>query len=334
MIYDAAIPVNTTGGESQLVFVAVNDFAITRRRLKNGWRYVDGSGSAIIDAGEVDRLNRIGLPPAYNDGRFCDDPRGHIQAIGTDARGRRQYRYHPDFRTDKDAEKFALCLDFGRALPALRKRLETDLALPPTSRGCVLASLVRILDAAFLRIGNEAYARDNKSFGLTTLRNRHARIKGSAVHLEFRGKGGIMRAVRLNDRSLARIVRHCQDLPGQQLFQYRDDDGAIHPVTSSDVNAYLRDAMGADFTAKHFRTWHASVLAYAALREGASLKEMLARVSAALGNTPVIARKSYVHPRLIDLATSDAASLPNPPRAGRRQSREERGLIGLLQHAK
>ena len=214
----------STDDRSQLVFVAVNDFPITRKRLKNGWRYLDGSGSAIVAADEVDRLNRIGLPPAYTDARYCDDPQGHIQAIGIDARGRRQYRYHPDFRADKDAEKFALCLDFGKALPALRKRLESDLALPHSSRACVIASLVRILDAAFLRIGNAAYARDNKSFGLTTLRNRHARIKGAAVHLEFRGKGGIMRAVRLSDRSLARIVRHCQDLPGQQLFQYRGDD--------------------------------------------------------------------------------------------------------------
>lgn len=319
--------------EDQLVFVTVSEFTIRRRRLASGWHYTDDGGAAIDDSDEIDRLNRIGLPPAYNEARFCAHPLGHIQAIGIDARGRRQYRYHPDFRADMDAAKFALCQEFGGALPALRKRLEADLARPPATRECVLASLVRILDAAYLRIGNETYAKHNKSFGLTTLRNRHARVKGGAVHLEFRGKGGIMRSVRLNDRSLARIVRHCQDLPGQQLFQYRGDDGALHPIASSDVNAYLRDAMGAEFTAKDFRTWHASVLAYGALHEGLGLKNMLARVSAALGNTPAMARKAYIHPALIELAAADDPNLPKLPRALSRQSREERGLIRFLEQS-
>ena len=313
-----------------LVFVAADNLSIRRLRTAGGFRYVDDDGSAIGQAEEVDRLNRIGLPPAYGEARYCPDPRGHLQAFGIDARGRRQYRYHPDFRASKENEKFALCRDFGSALPALRKHLEIDLTRPPADRECVLASLVRILDAAFLRIGNETYARDNKSFGLTTLRNRHARVKRGTVHLEFRGKGGIMRAVRLDDRSLARIVRHCQDLPGQHLFQYRGEDGAIHPVTSNDVNSYLREAMGGDFTAKHFRTWHASVLAYTALREGLTLKDMLARVSAALGNTPAVARKSYVHPRLMEIALAGGVTLPRPPAETRRQSRAERGLIALL----
>ena len=318
---------------SRLVFVETSDLSISRAAASRGWRYFDGSGARITDRAEIDRLNQIALPPAYTDARYCPDACGHIQAIGIDARGRRQYRYHPDFRAGKDAEKFGLCLAFGEALPRLRKQLQRDLARPPAQREAVLASVVRILDAAFLRVGNESYARENKSFGLTTLRNRHVRLKRGALHLEFRGKGGIMRSLRLNDRSLVRIVKHCQDLPGQKLFQFRDEDGAVHAVSSNDVNAYLREAMEADFTAKHFRTWHASVIAFAALREGMPLKAMLDRVAEALGNTPAIARKAYVHPLLLELATQGAMPKETLPRATRWQSREERGFIRLLQQA-
>jgi DNA topoisomerase I len=270
------------------------------------------------------------LPPAYSKARFCTDPDGHLQAVGTDARGRLQYRYHADYRAEQEEAKFSRCLEFGKALPRLRKQLQRDLKGPPASREAVLAAIVRIMDTAYLRVGNEAYARENKSFGITTLRNRHARLTPGQIRFQYRGKGGIERTVRLSDRSLARVVRHCQDLPGQQLFQYRDESGELRRVTSGDVNAYIRDVSGADLTAKHFRTWHASVIAFGALLDGGTVKSICAEVSDALGNTPAIARKSYIHPRIIAAAGDGETILPKLPRASARLSQEERGLIAWL----
>lgn len=312
-----------------LSYCDLAQLTITRRRAGKGWAYFTAVGKRIADAAEIARLDAIALPPAYTDAAFNPDPSGHLQAVGTDARGRRQYRYHPDYRAAQDERKFALCAEFAAALPKLRAQLERHLAAPPTSREAVLAAMVRLLDTAYLRVGNEAYFRDNASVGLTTLRNRHAKVSKTTLLLDYRGKSGVMRTVRLNDRSLTRIVRRCQDLPGQSLFQYREPDGAVHAVNSGDVNRWLRAVMGDDFTAKHFRTWHASVIAFRARRSGHTLKQLLEDVSSALGNTPAIARKSYIHPALLDM--DDAALLTRPlPRTTRYMSRYERGFADWL----
>jgi DNA topoisomerase I len=303
---------------------------ITRRKSGRSWAYYDEAGKRIVERDEIDRLNAIALPPAYRDARFNPDPLGHLQAIGIDARGRKQYRYHTEFRAAQESGKFSLCADFGQALPKLRRTLSDQLSAHPTSREAVLAAMVRILDQAYLRIGNEAYRQSNKSFGLTTLRNRHASLRGHTLQLQYRGKSGIMRSVKLNDRSLSRIVRRCQDLPGQNLFQYRDDDGEIRAISSAEVNGFLRETMGGDFTAKHFRTWHASAIAFEALHRGNGLKETFEEVAQALGNTPAIARKSYIHPLLLQMPPDDLQAVALP-RETQWQTRTERGLLALLQ---
>jgi DNA topoisomerase-1 len=315
--------------DEALVYAEAAALTIRRRRAGRGWHYFDETGQRITDPAAVERLNRIALPPAYTEARFCSDPLGHLQAIGTDARGRRQYRYHPAFREARESTKFANCAAFGLALPALRRRLDQDLAAPPRRREAVLAAIVRILDCEYLRIGNQTYVRENKSFGLTTLRNRHAKLTRDSLALEYRGKGGIMRKVRLTDRMVIRIVRRCQDLPGQQLFQYEGEDGQVHAVNSADVNVYLREITGSDFSAKDFRTWHGSVIAFAALNRGAGLKEMLAEVSKALANTPAVARRAYIHPSLVAAAQSKTFVPRRLPRPGR-LSREERGFLDWL----
>ncbi|MFN3520256.1 MAG: DNA topoisomerase IB, partial [Sphingomonas sp.] len=272
--------------------------------MRHGWGYFDPDGARITDREEIDRLNSIGLPPAYRDAWFCPDPMGHIQAVGWDEKGRKQYRYHPEFRAAREDEKYNLCAAFGRGLPRLRERVEQDLKSRRHSKEKTIAAIVKLLDTAHLRIGNETYAKSNKSFGVTTLRDRHARIKGSTLRLQYRAKSGKMRTLTITDGSLARFVKKCQDLPGQKLFQYVDADGEPRPVTSCDVNAYIKEAMKGDFTAKHFRTWGASVIAFETLAQAdkdISLKTLLAPVTEKLGNTPAIARKSYVHPALIAL---------------------------------
>lgn len=308
---------------------------ITRRRTGRAFGYFAANGSRITDRDEIDRLNRVGLPPAYGNAWYCPDPHGHIQAIGWDDRGRKQYRYHPDFRAAQDAAKYDRCAMFGHGLPRLRARVERDLARPGLGRDKACAAVVRLLDLSKVRIGNEAYAQSNKSFGATTLRRRHAAVRGRTLKLEFRAKSGKLRKLSISDRALLRFVKKMQDLRGQQLFRWYDDEGEAHAVTSTDVNAYIKDAMHADFTAKHFRTWGASVIAFRVLfdtRGKASLKEMLDVVAEDLGNTPSIARKSYVHPALIDLAKSSAPwdATMKLPRTMRHLDRYERGLIAFL----
>ena len=320
---------------SHLTFVDDELPGITRRRHGRYWAYFAPDGSRITDRDEIDRLNRIGLPPAYANAWFCPDPSGHIQAIGWDERGRKQYRYHPDFRAAQEAAKYDRCSAFGRSLPRLRARVEKDLSRPGLGKDKACAAVVRLLDLSKVRVGNEAYAQENKSFGATTLRKRHADVKAGKLKLEFRAKSGKMRRLVINDRSLLRFVRRMQDLRGQHLFRWLDEAGESHPVTSTDVNQYIRDAMRGDFTAKHFRTWGASVIAFRVLfdtRGDVTLKQMLEAVADQLGNTPSIARKSYVHPALIDLAKSGAHWDPNMklPRSMRYLDRYERGLIAFL----
>lgn len=312
---------------------------ITRRKLRHGWSYWDADGTRISDRDEIDRLNAVGLPPAYTDAWFCPHPNGHLQATGIDDRGRKQYRYHPEFRAGQEAAKYDRCAAFGHGLPQLRARIEADLRKRSLSKERAVAAVVRLLDHGHVRVGNEGYTKANKSFGATTLRKRHAKLTGGALRLQYRAKSGKLRTLTLTDASLRNFVKRCQDLPGQHLFGWLDDAGKVHPVTSGDVNAYIRDAMGDDFTAKHFRTWGASVIAFEALTDAESpigLNTMLEPVTEALGNTPTIARKSYVHPDLIDLAKDrdaqetfrDALTLP---RATRHLSRAERGLIAFLE---
>lgn len=310
---------------------------ISRRRIGRAWGYFAADGGRITDRDEIDRLNAIALPPAYQNAWFCPDPQGHIQATGTDARGRKQYRYHADFRARQDNDKYGRCAEFGAALPRLRRRVAADLARRGLGRETVLAAVVRLLDSEYIRVGNEQYAKENKSFGATTLRSRHVRRERGGLRMRFAGKHGITREVAITDRNLARIVRRCNDLPGQNLFQYLGPDGEPHAITSADVNDYIRSATGTDFTAKNFRTWGASVIAFETLLKAAAagerigLKAMLEPVAEALGNTPAISRKSYVHPRLIE-AVRD---FPDDPLGGMERPRARRGLssaeTGLLQ---
>jgi DNA topoisomerase I len=311
---------------------------ITRKKAGHGWGYYNPDGSRITDREEIDRLNKIALPPAYTDAWFCPNADGHIQATGVDARGRKQYRYHLDFRAQQEADKYERTADFGRALPKLRARVEADLAGRKLAHDTVVAAVVRLLDLGHIRVGNENYAKENKSFGATTLRNRHAKVQGAKLRLEYIGKSGKKQRLTIEDKRLANIVRRTQDLPGQHLFEYVDDDGQPHPIGSHEVNDYIKNATGGDFTAKHFRTWGASLLAFEhilATAEGGkiSLKPMLEAVAASLGNTPAISRKSYIHPALIELCRNgDAGELCalKLPRAVQHLTSHERALIGFL----
>ena len=309
---------------------------ITRRKRGKHWHFFASDGTRLADGETVARLNKLAVPPAYRNVWYAADPASHLQAIGYDAKGRRQYRYHPDFRSEREGHKYDRCVAFGRALPRVRARVEADMLLRGLPKDKVLAAVVRLLDQGHIRVGNDCYARENNSFGATTLRNRHGQVRGSTVKLDYRGKSGKMQQVRLSDAALARIVKRCQDLPGQALFQYLGDDGEAHRIGSGEVNAYIKNTMGDDFSAKHFRTWGASVIAFETIvraRAPLTLKALLEPVAAALGNTPAISRKSYVHPRLLELVTSGAAAelMGTPlPRATRWLSGVERGLIGLL----
>ena len=320
----------------KLIYVDDTLPGITRKRSGKGWAYYDARGKRIADADERVRLNAIALPPAYRDAWFCPAPNGHILATGIDDRGRKQYRYHPDFRAARESEKFDGCVCFGKLLPLVRKRVEEDLAGTALTCERIVASVVRLLDLGAIRVGNEQYSKENKSYGATTLRQRHAEVTGKTLKLRFKAKSGVLRELSLTDGHLARLVRRMQDLPGQHLFQYVDSEQEYHPVTSGDVNDYLAEAMGERFTAKSFRTWHASALAFDILAhaEGqVGIKALTDAVAERLGNTAAVTRKSYIHPALFELADRQAKwreglKLPRPTQW---LSREERGLIELLE---
>ena len=307
-----------------------------RRKQGRAWAYYDDD-ERVTDRDEIDRLNALALPPAYTDAWFCKDANGHIQATGRDARGRKQYRYHPDYRARRDASKYDGCREFGEALPKIRRRVERDLKRRKLARDSVLAAVVRLLDTEHMRIGSEQYAKANKSFGLSTLRSRHLRRRNGRMKMRYVGKHGIVHEATITDAALKRIVGKCQDLPGQMLFQYVNGDGNPHPITSADVNDYIREASGADFTAKHFRTWGASVIAFdqvlSAGEERISLKTMIEPVADALGNTVTMSRKSYVHPALIDAVRErpdDPLRGMKRPRARRRLSSAETAFLKFL----
>ena len=293
------------------------------QRLKHGehFRYRDAQGRWLRDVDEISRIRMLAIPPAYTQVWICPLPNGHLQATGIDARGRKQYRYHADWRSMKDESKFERLEAFALALPRIRARVARDLQLPRGSktsgRSQVLAAVVRLLDTTLLRVGNEEYASTNGSYGLTTLRTRHAAVQGQALRLRFRGKSGVMHDARLDDPRVARVVRQCQQLPGQTLFQYADDDGAPRSVSSTDVNDYLAEAArGERFTAKDFRTWHGTVQALELTRlacepgraaaDGTryTAKDILAAVAKQLGNTPAVCKKAYVHPAVLALGSA------------------------------
>jgi DNA topoisomerase-1 len=313
---------------------------ITRRKLRGKFCYFEPSGQRIVDPEEIQRINALAVPLAYTNVWICPDPRGHLQATGRDARGRKQYRYHPRWREVRDTDKYARLRDFGLALPKLRKQLEALLAAPGFSRDKVMATVITLLDATLIRVGNAQYARDNRSYGLTTLRNRHVEINGSAILFQFRGKSGIEHQITVKDRRLARIVKRCQEIPGQNLFQYLDENGERHTITSADVNTYLQTLTGADFTAKDYRTWAGSALALAVLREvewqpGSQAKQhvvaMVEEVSRELGNTAAVCRRCYIHPAVLEgFSLGALAQLPRPRmRKGLRA--EEVALAMLLE---
>jgi DNA topoisomerase-1 len=307
---------------------------IRRIKTRTGFRYVDPAGKPVADRAQLTRIKALAIPPAYTDVWIAPDANAHVQATGRDARGRKQYRYHKRWRETRDETKFERMVAFAKALPRLRAAIERDLALPGLPREKVLATVVALLASTMIRVGNDEYARENDSHGLTTMENRHVRLEGDAVRFRFRGKSGVRHDVTVHDRRLARVIRACRDIPGHELFQYLDDGGGHVPIHSHDVNAYLREIAGDDFTAKDFRTWEGTMacaleLAAARAETKADAKravvEAIARVAARLGNTPSVCRKSYIHPAVIDefLATG---ALELAARRMRRTRRERHAL--------
>ena len=317
-----------------LVFSDDTGPGITRVRRGKGFSFHLPDGAKITDKAELRRLMAIGMPPAYQRCWFNPDPNGHIQATGYDARGRKQYRYHPAFRMGQEATKFALCAAFGEALPKMRARVAKALGKRTVSRERGLAGIVRLLDAAHFRIGNRQYARENKSFGVSTLRKRHVALRGKSLEWSYRGKSGKMHRRVVQDRALLRIVRDLQDLPGQHLFKYVGEDGALHEIGSHDVNRYIAETMGSGFSAKHFRTWGGTLVAFEAWLGGGGvvgLTAVLRRVADELGNTPAVSRKSYVHPAVLAAIKGKLAPPQRLPRRTQWLEPAERGLIAFLQ---
>jgi len=335
----------TDGCEAQegaaLIYTDDHGPGITRVRRGKGFSFHLPCGTRIGDKAEIARLASIGMPPAYQRCWFSIDPAGHIQATGYDARGRKQYRYHPAFRAGQDATKYSLCAAFGEALPAMRARIEAVLTdrtpknRAPTRERC-LAAIVRLLDIGHFRIGNEQYAKANRSFGISTLRKRHVNVHGNAIELTYRGKSGKMQNRILHDRALLRIVKDLADLSGQRLFQYVDELGSVHDIGSGDVNRYITEIMGSAFSAKHFRTWGGTLVAFeawVAAGGATTLDAVLREVADELGNTPTVSRKSYVHPAVIAAIKSGeppASVLQKKPRPTRWLQSGERALIAFL----
>ncbi len=305
----------------------------SRRRKGEEFEYFDTKGKPIRDEQRFLRIQRLTIPPAWNDVWICPSPNGHIQATGRDVRGRKQYRYHDRWREIRDENKYDRLINFGKALPKIRRRLKKDLGLNGLPRAKVLATVVQLLERSLIRIGNEEYARENKSFGLTTLQDRHVDVKGSKLRFRFRGKSGREHEVDVTDRRLARIVLKLQDLPGQSLFQYLDDDGNVRDISSQDVNEYLREITGEEFTAKDFRTWAGTVLTAVALgtaaasetkkQAKANIKHTISAVAEVLGNTPAVCRRCYIHPAILKAYLSGNSVNGFKPRS---QQLEKRGI--------
>jgi DNA topoisomerase-1 len=309
---------------------------LTRTGKPGHFRYSGHDGKPVRNKSTLARIARLAIPPAWRNVWIAPHANAHLQATGRDAKGRKQYRYHPDFSAMRDGVKYAHLLDFAEGLPALRKRVKADLRRPGLPRQKVLATVVTLLEETLVRVGNEDYARTNGSFGLTTLRNRHVRVRGQTLTFQFKGKSGKTWNLSIRDRRIARIVSLCQDLPGQHLFEYRDADGVVASISSSDVNAYLRDTTGRDVTAKDFRTWAGTVQAaiYFSRMQGApskaEIRNVVAAVAAELGNTIAVCRRCYIHPDVIAAYEAGGLKLRFPKKAARGLSAEERGVLSFL----
>lgn len=322
-----------------LLYVNDDDPGLRRIKSGDGFDYRDPDGDRVDDARTLDRIRALAIPPAWTDVWICPSPRGHIQATGRDQRGRKQYRYHDGWRRDRDGLKFGRMIAFGRALPKLRAQVEKDLARRGLPRDKVVAAVVRLMELTLIRVGNEAYAKENKSFGLTTLRDRHARLSSVGGAFQFKGKSGVVHTTGFRDRRLARIVKACQDIPGQRLFQYLDENAQRRTVESADVNAYIRAAMGEDFSAKDFRTWAGTLAAARALclipkatsaTEGKrNVNTCVKAVAGLLGNTAAVCRGSYIHPLVLE--SYQQGVLPLKP--GRSERAFELATIRFLEAA-
>jgi DNA topoisomerase-1 len=342
----AAVPPEAAAAAG-LRYVSDSGPGLRRVRCGKGFRYLGPDGKPVHDPAVRERIRRLAIPPAWRDVWICALAHGHLQASGRDSKGRKQYRYHARWREVRDEAKYGRMAAFAQALPRVRARTEADLVRPGLPREKIVATVVRLLEATLIRVGNEEYARSNGSYGLTTLRDSHVGVSGSKLEFRFRGKGGKEHVVGIQDRRLSRIVKRCQDLPGYELFQYLDEDGERRAIESADVNAYLREVTGEDFTAKDFRTWAGTVLAAGALREMAAADALrhakrnvvraIEAVATRLGNTPAICRKCYVHPVVID-AYLDGSLMAGPRARGRAGlgaglRQEEKRVLGLLVRA-
>lgn len=325
-----------------LVYVSDEDRGIRRERKGEAFEYFKPNGDRLTDEATLERIRKLAIPPAYTDVWICARANGHIQATGRDARGRKQYRYHPQFRELRESTKYEHMLAFARALPAIRTTLAEHMARRGLPREKVLATVVHLLETTLIRVGNDDYARENKSYGLTTLRNPHVKVEGAELRFQFKGKSGKQWRLQVKDRRIAKIIRACQELPGQRLFQYVDEEGVPCEVTSADVNAYLREITGTDVTAKDFRTWAGTVMAALALREyetaetqatqKKNLKAAIESVSARLGNTPTICRKCYVHPEVLNAYVEGGLQLDvNEAVEGELLKPEEAAVLAMLE---
>lgn len=321
-----------------LQYVSDSTPGMRRKGAGTGFFYLDSQGRRITDVSVIARIKKLAIPPAWTNVWICASPFGHIQATGRDAKQRKQYRYHPRYRKIRDETKFERILAFSKVFPKVRDQVEGDLSLPGVPRRRILATVVRLLETTLIRIGNDEYARDNKSYGLTTLRDRHAEVEGWKVRFDFRGKSGVEHAVSITDRRLARIIQRCQDIPGEELFQYLDEDGRRQSVDSDDVNDYIAEITGSNFTAKDFRTWAGTVLAAATLRNlgvADSEKKTKANILAALdavadqlGNTRAVCRHYYVHPRVLDCYRDGRViAAPRPSKKHRRHRNGARAAL-------
>jgi DNA topoisomerase I len=346
----AAAPMSSTPQEAakaaQLRYVSDARPGIRRRRAGEGFTYVDANGDTVTDEATLARIKALAIPPAWTDVWICSIAYGHLQASGRDAKGRKQYRYHARWRKVRDENKYSRMAAFGAALPRIREKVDEHLALTGFERTKVLAIVVRLLETTFIRVGNEEYARTNKSYGLTTLQDRHVKIDGAKLHFRFRGKSGKDHEIKLSDRRLARLVKGCRDLPGQDLFQYLDENGKPQPIDSGDVNDYLREISGEDFTAKDFRTWAGTLLAIRCLSSAERFETAAAAKSACvsavaavaerLGNTPAICRKCYIHPAVLAAFESEELFVKwqkqrKPNGKGNGLTDEEQALLRFLQ---
>ncbi|HEY6229127.1 MAG TPA: DNA topoisomerase IB [Verrucomicrobiae bacterium] len=333
--------------EAGLHYVSDEQAGIRREKKGRDFQFINAAGRAIKDEADIRRIRKLAIPPAWTDVWICPDPNGHLQATGRDDRGRKQFRYHPRWREVRDETKYNRMIDFAKALPKIRERTAKDLAKSGLPLEKVLATVVRILETGVIRIGNEEYAKQNNSFGLTTMRDRHVRVRGSEMRFEFRGKSGKLHKIELQDPRLAKVVKGCQDIPGQELFQYLDDDGERRKISSNDVNDYLREITGGDFTAKDFRTWAGTVLAAMALREvektdtkaqqKKNITKAIESVAAKLGNTPTICRKCYIHPFILESymdGTLLAQAAEQRARAGKHSLNAEEAMVLRLLKAR